>query len=353
MRTIGTQGALSANRAAAVIAVTVGGHPDVAMAIRVRRLLGVSSCQRDVAHRPQGYASSETCTESEVSMGLHTWTERIGTIEAFDGVAKPTAAAVKRMIGRGFVKDTLSGTQLGHPAHPLLTDVPIGAFTSAAILDVVGGASTDGAADLLVAAGIASAVPTAVSGAADWSETYGEDTRTGFVHALANVAALVLYGGSLIARRAGRRDLGRALGFAGFGLMSAGGYLGGHLSYSRGVGVNNTFFQHPPEDWTTALSFTELADGKPHRVEIGDATVLLVRQGDSVHAIGSRCSHAGGPLDEGAIDPAACTVTCPWHQSEFRLDSGAVVHGPASVPQPAYDARIIDGRVEVRLRPSS
>ena len=67
-------------------------------------------------------------------------------------------------------------------------------------------------------------------------------------------------------------------------------------------------------------------------------------------AIGSRCSHAGGPLDEGDVDDGHCTVTCPWHQSEFRLDSGAVVHGPATVPQVAYDVRVTGGRIEVRAR---
>lgn len=166
----------------------------------------------------------------------------------------------------------------------------------------------------------------------------------------ANVVALALYGVSPAARRTGRRGLGRGLGLAGFGVTSAAGYLGGHLSYGRGVGVNNAFLQHRPDDWRSTTKLAELSDGKPQRVDVGDATVLLVRQGDTVHAIGGRCSHAGGPLDEGDINADSCTVTCPRHQSEFRLDTGAVVHGPASVPQPAYETRIVNGHVEVRAR---
>lgn len=283
-------------------------------------------------------------------MRLHALTERVGALDSLDAPAKPLQSLVKRLVGRGLLKDTLSGTQVGHPLHPMLTDVPIGAFTSAAMLDTIGGRSANAAADALIAAGIASAVPTALSGAADWSDTYGEETRIGLVHALANVAALGLYCASLVARRTGRRGRGRALALAGFGVMSAGGYLGGHLSYGRGVGVNHTFLEEPPQDWTTAAKLAELTDGKPHRATVGDAGVLLVRHGDEVYAISSRCSHAGGPLDEGDVNIAQCRVTCPWHASEFALDTGAVVHGPASVPQPAYDTRINDGRVEVRAR---
>jgi nitrite reductase/ring-hydroxylating ferredoxin subunit len=78
--------------------------------------------------------------------------------------------------------------------------------------------------------------------------------------------------------------------------------------------------------------------------------VHALAENGTLVAIGSRCSHAGGPLDEGDVDTDACTVQCPWHQSVFRLTDGSVVHGPASVPQAAYDVRIRDGHIEVRHR---
>jgi nitrite reductase/ring-hydroxylating ferredoxin subunit/uncharacterized membrane protein len=246
----------------------------------------------------------------------------------------------------------LSGVWLGHPVHPLLTDIPIGSFTSATLLDLIGGERAQPAADALVAVGLAAALPTAAAGAADWSDTFGDDQRTGVVHALSNVVGLGFYAWSLLARRRGRRGKATVLGVVGMSSMTVGGYLGGYLSYSRGIGVNNAFFHHHAEDWTPVLADNELAEGKPVRVEADGATVLLYRTNGSLFAIDSRCSHAGGPLDEGSVDEAACTVECPWHQSVFRLTDGSVVHGPASIPQAAYDARVRDGHIEIRHRPA-
>jgi nitrite reductase/ring-hydroxylating ferredoxin subunit/uncharacterized membrane protein len=292
---------------------------------------------------------TSNATEGDV-VALHASVEKLGRLEQLDKPAGAAAKAVQQVVGQGAVKDLLSGTPLGHPLHPLLTDIPIGALTSATVLDLVAGERGRHAADVLVALGLLSALPTAAAGAADWSDSYGPDQRLGSVHAIANVIGLGLYGWSLRARRRGDRRTGTALGLAGMSAMAAGGYIGGHLSHSRGVGVNNAFYQHAPEDWTAVLDETQLADGASARAVAGDATVLLYRSDGQVHAIGSRCSHAGGPLDEGDIDAAACTVTCPWHQSVFRLQDGGVVHGPASIPQAAYDARIQDGQIEIRLR---
>jgi nitrite reductase/ring-hydroxylating ferredoxin subunit/uncharacterized membrane protein len=283
-------------------------------------------------------------------VSLHASAEKLGRLERLDEPAAAAAKAVQRVVGQGGVKDLLSGAPLGHPLHPLLTDVPIGALTSATVLDLVGGERGEHAADVLVGLGLLAALPTAAAGAADWSDSYGPDQRIGLVHAVANVIGLGLYGWSLRARRRGDRRTATALGLAGMTTMAAGGYLGGHLSHSRGVGVNNAFYQHAPEDWTAVLDEAQLPEGTPTRAAAGDATVLLYRSNGHIHAIGSRCSHAGGPLEDGEIDAAGCTVTCPWHQSVFRLADGGVVHGPASVPQAAYDARVEGGRVEIRLR---
>jgi nitrite reductase/ring-hydroxylating ferredoxin subunit/uncharacterized membrane protein len=274
----------------------------------------------------------------------------LARLEQLDQPAGAVASAVVKAVGKGALKDLLSGTPIGHPLHPLLTDVPIGAFTAATALDLFGGQRAEPGADALVGLGLLSALPTVAAGAADWSDSYGPDQRIGAVHAIANVIGLGLYACSLSARRRDRRGAGTALGLAGMATMAVGGYLGGHLSHSRGVGVNNAFYQHAPEDWTAVLDDGELAEGETARAAAGDATVLLYRSNGAIHAIGSRCSHAGGPLDEGEVDAAACTVTCPWHQSVFRLTDGSVVHGPASVPQVAYDTRVEGGRIEIRVR---
>jgi nitrite reductase/ring-hydroxylating ferredoxin subunit/uncharacterized membrane protein len=283
-------------------------------------------------------------------MGLHELTQRIGKIDALDKLAGPWAGLVKRLVGKGLRKDLLSGTYLGHPLHPLLTDIPIGCFSSAAALDILGGRQAQDAADLLVALGLVSGFPTAASGAADWSDSYGAEQRIGAVHAIANFVGLGFYAASLVARRRGRRSRGVLLGFAGMGAMTAGGFLGGHLVFAQGVGVSRAFDEHGPGDWTPVGAAADLRDGQPLRVDAGDASILLLKSGEKICAISSRCTHAGGPLDEGNLDLAAGTVECPWRQSVFRLDGGSVVHGPATAPQPAYEVRVEDGQVEVRTR---
>ena len=283
-------------------------------------------------------------------MGLHDLAERLGTLKVLDQVAGPATRAVKQVIGAGPVKNVLSGTPLGHPAHPLLTDIPIGSFTSAALLDLFGGPKAEAAADLLVMAGLLSALPTAAAGAADWSDTYGGEQRIGVVHALANLVGLGFYSASLVARRRGHRSSGTALGLAGMATMSIGGYLGGHLVYGQGIGVNHAFYQHPPDDWTPVLSDAELGDGVATKAVATGAPVLLYRSGGTICAISGRCTHAGGPLDEGKVDPSTMTVECPWHGSVFRLVDGQPVHGPASVPQADYEVRVNDGQIEVRGR---
>jgi nitrite reductase/ring-hydroxylating ferredoxin subunit len=259
-----------------------------------------------------------------------------------DRIGAPLAAAVRAAVPRGPVKDGLSGTWLGHPVHPLLTDIPVGAWAAAAALDVVGSP----AADRAIAVGLAAVPVTAAAGLADWSELQGETRRVGVVHGAATTTASLLYLLSLRARARGDRGRGRALAFLGFAAVGAAGFLGGHLSFRRGVGVDHTFDHEGPEDWTDVVGSGALADGQPAVARAGDDDVLLVRRGAEIDAIADRCSHLGGPLHEGEV--ADGCVTCPWHASTFRLADGEVVHGPANAPQPRYDTREVDGRVELR-----
>jgi nitrite reductase/ring-hydroxylating ferredoxin subunit/uncharacterized membrane protein len=275
--------------------------------------------------------------------------ERISGANVLDKVAEPLANAVQKVVPHGPVKDALSGSWLGHPLHPMLTDVAIGAWTSAFVLDIVGGKRSQRAADSLVGFGVVSALPTAAAGLSDWSDTYGEDRRIGVVHALGNVTALTCYTLSYVARRRGRRVRGLSWGFLGATAATVGGYLGGHLSYRRGVNVNRQAWEDAPDDWQIVADEAVLASGKPVRVKAGDVDVLLVRRDGQVLAIADVCSHAGGPLHEGEIDDAGC-VTCPWHASTFRLADGGIVHGPATAPQPAFEARADDGKISVRPR---
>lgn len=154
----------------------------------------------------------------------------IGRMEPLDRLADPLTTLVRRVLPPGGTKDLLSGAWLGHPLHPALTDVPIGAFSSAAVLDVLGRRGASGA-DLLIALGLLAAVPTVAAGLSDWADFGDEGRRVGLVHLVANAAGLACYGASMLARLRGRRGRGVAWGLAGMGAMSVGGFLGGHLVF--------------------------------------------------------------------------------------------------------------------------
>lgn len=272
---------------------------------------------------------------------------RLEGLTALDPLAERLAAAVSRATGPTPVKNATTGSWLGHPLHPLLTDLPVGAWTGASLLDLLGGRPARGGADALVAFGVAASVPTIATGAADWAD-YNDDRvrRVGLVHALANSVGVTLQVASLAARRTGHRGAGTALSLASLGAVAAGGYLGGHLAYGLASGVDRTAFDQAPTSWHDAVEEDVLADGRPHLAHAGAVDVVVVRSADSVHALANTCTHMGGPLAEGEVVDGC--IRCPWHASTFRLHDGSVARGPASAPQPVYDARVVAGRVQVR-----
>lgn len=245
------------------------------------------------------------------------------------------------LLGPGTVTDVLSGTPIGHPLHPMLVTVPIGAIASATVLDVTG--SDPAAARRLIGLGIVSSLPAAAAGLSDWGSLHEAERRVGVAHALANTAALGLLGVSWFARRNGG---GRLTSLLGFTVMGVSGWLGGHLSYAQGVGVDVTAFQRVPTEWTDACSAEVLAGGKPVAVTVGELPVLLLRGPEGIHAMANRCTHRGAPLDEGEIVDGC--IQCPWHGSRFDLTDGHVERGPASRPQPLLEARLVEDRVQVR-----
>jgi nitrite reductase/ring-hydroxylating ferredoxin subunit/uncharacterized membrane protein len=275
--------------------------------------------------------------------------KRLEEADALDQPAGRLADVVAVATRPRLVKNALSGTWLGHRFHPLMVPLPIGFWSGALLFDMVATRRARWAADVLVGAGIASAVPTAAAGLSDWADTEPEARRVGLVHASCNTLALLCYSASLVARLLGRRKAGVGLSLAGATAMSAGGYLGGHLAYVQAVGVERKRFAGGPADWTGVLDAAELSEGRPRVVQAGDAEVLLFREGNRLHALWASCTHQGGPLAEGSF--ADGCVTCPWHGSTFRLADGKVVRGPAAASQPVYEARVTDGKVEVRAAP--
>ncbi|WP_045378589.1 Rieske 2Fe-2S domain-containing protein [Mycobacterium kyorinense] len=271
--------------------------------------------------------------------------ERAGIL---DVPAQALAKKLRELFAPEPFKDAISGTWLGHPAHPPMTDLVIGSFLSASLLDVLAPRAGARAARRLIAVGIAVAAPTAVTGFSDWADTELSDDgvrRVGLAHAQANVSALLLYCASLVARRRGARVKGTLLALAGAGLLGASGYLGGHMAYVRGVGVNQTAFDPGPGEWT-AVDGVELADGQPQSADVEDTPVMLVRLDGHAYAIHDRCGHRGCLLSDGDLD--GHVVTCSCHGSRFDIRDGTLLRGPATVSQPALEVRETDGRIEVR-----
>jgi len=276
---------------------------------------------------------------------------RLQATAPLDVPAKKVGELLRGAIGPGPLKDALSGTWLGHTIHPLLTDVVIGTWSSASILDVIGGRDAERAAQRLIAVGIAAYWPTALTGATDWADSeIGNDgvRRVGIVHAWVNGTALALYSASLVARRRGSRGRGTALALAGAGVLSAGGYLGGHLAFRQGIGADQTIFDLGPDDWTPALAADEVTEGGATAADVGGIPVLFSRQRGQALAIHDRCSHRGCSLASGDVEDG--TVICPCHGSIFRLADGEILRGPATAPQPAFDVREREGRLEIKRR---
>lgn len=266
-----------------------------------------------------------------------------------------TAERVQRVVAAAIrpqrLRDLLHGVWLGHPLHPALVQVPIGAWTSTAVLDLLPGQRR--AATTLVMIGTAAALPAAVAGWNDWASLSREQQRVGLVHALANGVGIALYAGSLTARLNGRHGLGRTLGFLGLSAVSGGGFLGGHLAYKQAAGVNQGVpdLRRIQDGWHPVADMAALPENKLLTRRIDEVPVVVYRHGDDVTVMLERCAHQSGPLGAGQVtrvDGRTC-VTCPWHGSTFELDSGEVVHGPAGTDQQVLPTRVVDGVLQTRL----
>jgi nitrite reductase/ring-hydroxylating ferredoxin subunit/uncharacterized membrane protein len=291
---------------------------------------------RDVTHVMDNLSPEQNETLDEWSDGLQ------GLVR---GAVEQGGPAARR------VKDWLNGVWMGHPLHPALTDMTIGAWFTGALLDVFG--SRRGA-DASITVGVLAAVPTALAGAADWTDTSGEQRRGGLVHALLNSGGLVCMIASLFARRADQRGLGMVLSTVGLSLSTYSAWLGGELVFRQGTGVNRTAFEPTLDEFKAVLGADELTPGKlvgaTADVDGTSVPIVLYKKGRSIMALSATCSHWGGPLAEGkvvSVNGSEC-VECPWHASQFNLADGSVVHGPATAPQPVFEARQRNGQIEVR-----
>ncbi|GAA4983329.1 hypothetical protein GCM10025734_05270 [Kitasatospora paranensis] len=225
--------------------------------------------------------------------------DAVGEASELDRVTEPVRDAV-RALPLGRLRSILQGRPLGHPLHPVLVQLPIGAWTSATVLDMVPGCER--AAKFLVGLGVVAAAPAAWTGWVDWAEQHEQQMRTGLLHAASVATAAGVFGASWVARSRGRHGLGRALGLAGVTAVGGGAAIGGHLAYRQASGANKAEpVAHVVEPgWRTLGQVEEFAVGEAVRRMVGEVPVVVVREADEVfHVLADRCSHASGPLSEG------------------------------------------------------
>ena len=274
----------------------------------------------------------------------------------------PVAGVVQRAVG-GFyealgspgraIKDVMHGTKvLGHPLHPALADVPVGAWTLGVLADwlfIASGRVPPIAGDLALAGGLAGAVLAALTGYTDFHETSGHERRTAVVHGLTMTGVIVLDVISLVMRLSSPdlRPPAVVLSTVAWLIVVFGAYVGGHLTFGIGTAVNHNAFYDGPMDYVKVGSRNDFPEGEMKRVEANGLPVVILRREGLLHAIGAVCSHAGGPLHEGKVKDGV--VTCPWHSSRFQFEDGKVLGGPATFDQPLLVVRERGGAVEVKL----
>ena len=269
-----------------------------------------------------------------------------------DFLQKVVAGSYKLLGKPGHDLKTLAnGTWLGHPLHPVLTDIPIGAWTLAVLFDIIylfrGTHGWISAADVTIFVGLLGALGAAITGYTDWSDTVDRERRVGVAHGLLNTVATVVYLVSLIIRVThGSRGLAIVLALIGYGIVITAAFLGGELVFSIGTGVNHHAWQEVPTKFTKVMLEGQLTDNMLVKAMAGDTPILLFKRGSTICAISETCSHAGGPLSEGELD--GNLVQCPWHASRFDICTGQVKGGPATISQVRYETRIQNGQIEVR-----
>lgn len=286
------------------------------------------------------------------------WTWLDGVAGFFEAIVN----AFYKVPGTGPIKTLLHGTwPLGHPLHPAITDITIGAYTAGFALDmyfiVRGDATFEPAADFVIVVAFISSLIAILSGLTDWRDTFGEEKRTGMLHALVMVVATLGFAISIWLRYGGAADarsLAISLSSAGWLVMLVGAFFGGEMPYGYGTQVNRQAWNEHTGKWQKLdVSAKGLEDRKPVVAKTKEGVDIFVASLDGqLYAIANVCTHAGGPLNEGTwVGKDRCEIQCPWHGSVFCVKDGGVSRGPATFPEPAFDVRANEqGFVEVKAR---
>jgi uncharacterized membrane protein len=170
--------------------------------------------------------------------------DRLEHATELDPVAVDVSTFWTAVLRGKHLRDILSGRQLGHALHPAAALVTGGTLLSATVLDVTGDQGARDSARRLVGIGLLCATLTVLAGWSDWIDTEDAEKRVGLVHAATNTLALTSYTFSWWRRRHGHD--GTAASMMAAAVLGLGGWLGGHLVFAQGVGVDTTAFGNGP-----------------------------------------------------------------------------------------------------------
>jgi nitrite reductase/ring-hydroxylating ferredoxin subunit/uncharacterized membrane protein len=261
------------------------------------------------------------------------------------GIADFFSTVDRFVIRPKWLRSLLHGTWLGHPLHPLLTDVPIGGLTVALVLDLLG--IYDGA-NWATYIGFAGLILAALAGFVDLDETGGKARQYGGVHASLMLVAMAFYVFSLAVRLGvapGSPVHATVTAALGYLFVVMGAYIGGDLVFTLGNMVDRHAWRSGGAKWA-ALDVDEVPERRPTKAKAGAQTLVLVRVGERIQALHDTCAHAGCSLSDGTV--VGDTIQCGCHGSRFKLADGSVVVGPATYDQPSYEVRRAEGKLEVR-----
>lgn len=249
----------------------------------------------------------------------------------------------------------------GHPLHPALIPFPFafltGAFAFDALALIFGQPAWWATGGHLAAAGILTALVAAVPGAIDYVYTVppqstGKERATR--HMVVNLSAVALVAVAWLMRPAATPAVWIvALECVATGLLAAGGWMGGILVSRNQISVDHRFagagkwkelaIDLPAGRPTAVASVDELKVDQMKLLVAGDRRVVLARTGDGYVAFDDRCTHRGGSLAGGTM--ICGTVQCPWHGSQFNVNSGVVAAGPATASIRTYGVETREGKV--------
>jgi len=103
-------------------------------------------------------------------------------------------------------------------------------------------------------------------------------------------------------------------------------------------------------DFVPVAKTTEVPDPGTLLVEVGERLVALIHAAGHFYALDDVCTHDGGPLSEGPVDPQARTIACPRHGAKFDLQTGAAMTMPATKPTVSHEVKVEGDQIFVRIR---